>query len=238
MRHLAPTTREQRLPSPRRWPLLVGLLGVLLLIAAVVGFSTSQRPTGLPKTIAPNTAVALAAPESATEQTQTPEISAPPVVGTTAPTPAEPTSPPTKLQIDSLKINAPVEPVGVDAAGEIAIPEDIHTLGWYEYGPAPGSSAGSVVVVGHVDSATQGIGTFFTLKTIAAGAAISLTTADGQQRQYKVVGVQAYPKTSVPLADLFSTAGAPRLTLITCGGQFDKTTHSYESNIVVSAVPQ
>lgn len=151
--------------------------------------------------------------------------------------PAEPNSPPTTLQISSLKINASVVSVGVDAAGDMQIPDDVQTTGWYQFGPAPGSSTGSVVVVGHVDSAEQGSGTFSTLKSITAGAAIVLTTADSQQRQYKVVGVQAYPKSAVPLSDLFSTVGAPRLTLITCGGLFDNATHSHESNVVVTATP-
>ncbi|MEO6955767.1 MAG: class F sortase [Antricoccus sp.] len=228
MRHRAEKAREQRLPFPQRWPLLAGVVGVALLVIALVGWSTRDRPTGLPKTIAANTAAALAS------QTSSPATT-PPVPA--ASPPAEPNSPPTTLQISSLKINAPVVSVGVDAAGDMQIPDDVHTLGWYQFGPAPGSSTGSVVVVGHVDSAEQGIGIFSTLKSITAGAPIVLSTADGQQRQYKVVGVQAYPKSAVPLSDLFSTTGAPRLTLITCGGLFDKVTHSYESNVVVTASP-
>jgi hypothetical protein len=41
----------------------------------------------------------------------------------------------------------------------------------------------------------------------------------------------------VPLSALFSHYGQPRLSLITCGGAFDANAHSYEDNIVVTAVP-
>lgn len=91
--------------------------------------------------------------------------------------------------------------------------------------------------MGHVDSATQGLGTFFNLKTISAAATITITTTDGHRWRYRVVGRQAYPKTSIPLTALFSTTGAPRLTLITCGGQFNRSDHSYLDNIVITARP-
>jgi len=35
---------------------------------------------------------------------------------------------------------------------------------------------------------------------------------------------------------LFARTGQPRLTLITCGGAFNRTTRSYDNNIVVTAV--
>ncbi len=227
--HYCPSeTSERRRRHPLRWPLLAGLVGLALLVVALVGWLNRDRPTGLPSPIAAGTATALANP------------AVPPGAAITSAAPGgatEASSPPAQLQIPTLKIDAPVVPVGVEATGEMAIPQDIHTLGWYEYGPSPGASAGSIVVVGHVDSATQGLGTFFYLRTITAGTTITIITADGQQRQYQVVGLQAYPKTSIPLADLFSTAGAARLTLITCGGQFDEATRSYTDNIVVTALP-
>jgi hypothetical protein len=44
-------------------------------------------------------------------------------------------------------------------------------------------------------------------------------------------------KEQLPLADVFDRSGAPRLVLITCGGQFDYTASSYSDNIVVVATP-
>lgn len=169
-----------------------------------------------------------------------PASSAPTSVPTAAS--AAPAAPPVRLRIDARDvdgrgIDAPVLAVGVDTAGDMAVPDDVNDLGWYRFGPTSGSASGSIVVVGHVDSATQGEGAFFALRTITPGATITVTTADRRQWRYRVVGRQAYPKAAVPLGALFATSGAPRLTLITCGGRFDAAQRSYTDNIVVTAVP-
>jgi LPXTG-site transpeptidase (sortase) family protein len=113
----------------------------------------------------------------------------------------------------------------------------VQDIGWYKFGPAPGATAGSAVLSGHVDSAQQGLGAFARLGEVKAGDAITVTDETGRQFAYRVVGKEAFDKKSVPLADLFSRSGAARLTLITCGGAFDPAALSYVDNIVVTAVP-
>lgn len=141
------------------------------------------------------------------------------------------------MRIDALGIDAPVVAEGVSSDGQMAIPEDIHTLGWYKWGPGAGSPAGSTVIVGHVDSAVAGLGAFFTLARIPDQALIVVSTASGQQFRYRVQAREKLAKKGEPLAALFARTGPPRLTLITCGGEFDRSTRSYEDNIVVTAVP-
>lgn len=148
-----------------------------------------------------------------------------------------PTAAPTSLTIGSAGIAARVVAVGVDGRGGTVIPERVDTVGWYRFGPRPGAGAGSVVLVGHVDSAQQGEGAFFRLRSVRQGAVVSVSGTGGRLFRYRVVGRQEYPKTSVPLAALFSRTGAPRLTLITCGGSFDRSVRHYRDNIVVTAIP-
>ena len=52
-----------------------------------------------------------------------------------------------------------------------------------------------------------------------------------------MVARERYRKTTIPLDRYFARDGAPRLTLITCGGPFDRTTGHYRDNVVVTAVP-
>ncbi len=144
---------------------------------------------------------------------------------------------PARLQIPALHLDAPIEPVGVESNGEMQIPEQISTIGWYKWGPAPGTSTGSVVMAGHVDSAAQGLGAFFYLRNLQAGATVTVTMGSGATRTYRVVGREEFPKTTVPLGQLFSRTGPERLTLITCGGGFDRNARSYYDNVVVTAVP-
>lgn len=144
---------------------------------------------------------------------------------------------PVRIQVPSQEIDIPVEPVGVEDNGLMEIPSDIFTAGWYEYGPNPGSKTGSTVITAHVDSFAQGLGPFAYLKQLTAGADVVVTNSDGVDFRYTVESVQNIKKTQLPLDQVFDRDGAPRLVLITCGGQFDKNVLSYSDNVIVIANP-
>jgi hypothetical protein len=151
---------------------------------------------------------------------------------------ADPTVRPTELRIAELNLTARVQPVGIDAAtGDFAVPPSIDVVGWYRYGPGLEATAGSVVIAGHVDSADQGKGAFFGLRGLDRGDPVTVTGTDGRKRAYRVVAREIYTKTAIPLDRYFARDGAPRLTLITCGGPFDPKTHYYRDNVVITAEP-
>jgi sortase (surface protein transpeptidase) len=143
-----------------------------------------------------------------------------------------------RVHLPGIGVTAPVRAVGVDARGDVAIPERVDSVGWYRYSAAPGTSAGSTVLVGHVDSAASGAGAFFRLRDLGRDDRVVLDLAGGRRLSYRVVSRAEFPKTSVPLPDLFSLAGPARLTLITCGGSFDAAVGSYRDNMVITAVPR
>lgn len=60
---------------------------------------------------------------------------------------------------------------------------------------------------------------------------------DGESRSFRVVARATYLKTELPLDAIFSREGDPVLTLVSCGGGFSRSTGSYDSNVVVYAVP-
>jgi len=128
-------------------------------------------------------------------------------------------------------------PVGVDDRGDLQIPTDVHTVGWYRYGAPPGAARGSIVLAGHVDAASHGIGAFRALWSATPGMVVRLDLGSGSVMTYRVVAREHFDKRAVPLTALFAVTGAPRLTLITCGGPFDQQTLSYTDNVVVTAVP-
>lgn len=140
-----------------------------------------------------------------------------------------------RLDVPALSITASVTPVDADAHGALAVPVDVGRVGWWRGGARPGSSSGTVVIDGHVDSARQGHGALFRLSQAVPGDAITLLTDRGEVR-YTVVARRAYLKAKLP-TDVFATGGRPRLVLITCGGQFVARTHHYRSNVVVYALP-
>lgn len=161
---------------------------------------------------------------------------------------AEPSSPssgpeqlsaPVRVRIPDLGIDAKVFPVGVTSDGALEIPEDINEVGWFKYGPAPGSGQGSSVLVAHRDGTSAGRGVFFPLDSIGEGAKVSVVTDAGSVIRYRVVSVEGIQKSTfnTEIEEFFTGAGKPRLTLITCGGAYEKNNGGYQANVVVTAVP-
>lgn len=150
-------------------------------------------------------------------------------------TPARQPVPPVRVQVSSVGIDIPVDPVGVQGNGEMEVPGDIGRGGWYRYGSDPASAAGTTVIAAHVDSYEAGIGPFAYLKSLTPGEEVVVTTSDGTGHRYVVESVVSVPRDQLPRDDVFDREGAPRLILITCGGQFGGG--EYTDNIVVVAAP-
>jgi hypothetical protein len=142
-----------------------------------------------------------------------------------------------RLALPGYGVDAPLDAVGVDDAGAMALPEDVDRVGWYRFGPVPGAAEGTAVLAGHVDDAEQGLGALAPLREVAAGAEVQVTDAAGALTRWRVVGRELFDKQAVPLDTLFRRSGAPRLVLVTCGGDFDRELRSYRDNVVVVAEP-
>jgi hypothetical protein len=146
-------------------------------------------------------------------------------------------SPPTRLTFPGLGITTSVLPVGVDDAGNLSIPDDPQLLGWWQDGAAPGDGAGAVVIDGHLDSYQRGLGFFVNLQRLQPGDPVAVDGREGARTDWTVDSATLYPRDELPYDQLFSRDGPPRLVLITCGGVFDKVSHSYSDNLVISAKP-
>ena len=144
------------------------------------------------------------------------------------------TATPRRLRIDALAVRgATIVDVGVEDDGEMEIPGPTE-VGWYRFGAAPGE-AGTTVLAAHIAyNGTDGV--FRHLADLPAGARVSVELTDGQVRRYEVTSVEQYDKRALP-ADVWATDGPERLVLITCGGRFNPSLRSYESNIVAWASP-
>jgi hypothetical protein len=144
---------------------------------------------------------------------------------------------PVGLTIKQMSVDAPVLPQGIDPrTGQMKVPRNVTEVGWYQFGPSPGRP-GSAVLAAHVDLEGQGKGVFFELKTLNPGDRVSVDFDDGSRKEFAVEARTVYTKEQLPLDVIFSRQGAPVLTLITCGGGFDSSSRSYDSNVVVYARP-
>lgn len=147
-----------------------------------------------------------------------------------------PGAPPQRLLLPGLGVDAGVTPVEVDPGGALQVPPDPDLVGWWRDGARPGSSAGTVVLAGHVDTRADGPGALFRIAELRPGQSVLLHTAGGELR-YVVRAVRSYPKALLP-PEVFARSGTPRLVLISCGGPFDVRLRHYADNVVVYAVPE
>ncbi len=179
--------------------------------AASVTSSAQQPPVALPDI--PRSSAALA---------DRPPVSAPA---------------PVRLVVAELGIDVPVEAVGLDDQGRMGLPANPAIAAWYRFGSAPGSATGSTVIAAHVDSLVYDIGPFARLADAPAGTRVEVTTADGVVHAYTLESTAIVPKESVDWSGAFARDGSPRLTLVTCGGEFDYDARRYLANVIVTAVP-
>ena len=152
---------------------------------------------------------------------------------TRPPVAAAPLGRPTVLHLPNLQVDASVDPVD-SVKGVLQVPDDIARVGWWQHSAAPGSSVGSTVLDGHIDSAVTGQGALFHLADMNPGDPISLSTTTGTIH-YRVQARRVYVKEEGLPADVFDQQGPGRLVLISCGGPFDSSIRSYQDNIVVFA---
>ncbi len=143
---------------------------------------------------------------------------------------------PSKLRIPAIALSTPpLQPLGRAADASIALPTRPELAGWFTGGPRPGQP-GPAVIIGHVDW-DHSPAVFFRLREMRPGQAVYVDRADGSTQQFRVTRVRQVAKDDFPTDDVYAPDLASSLRLITCGGQFDYSTHNYLDNVIVFASP-
>jgi len=121
--------------------------------------------------------------------------------------------------------------------GLLLVPRGIRAAGWWDGGARVGDAYGAIVIAGHVDSATQGVGPFAELLRARAGDRIAITGETATQR-FVVDAVDLVPKISLDTREeTFAADGPLRLVLITCAGPFLPAQGGYQDLAVITARP-
>lgn len=148
----------------------------------------------------------------------------------------QPAGPPSltamRLRIPAIGVDASVENLGLMQDGTMETPRRWEDVGWYSGSPLPGES-GVSVISGHVDSHT-GTAVFYRLHELQPGNSI-VVSRDGRTAVFDVLSIRSYPEDSVPRQELLSSAGPPRLALLTCAGDFNRLTQRYNDRLLVLA---
>ncbi len=141
------------------------------------------------------------------------------------------TSQPVLLAVPAAKINVALDRLYLDAQGEMIVPTDTRSAGWWRK-KRPSSP---LVLVGHFDSKT-GPAVFFHVNDLRFGDHVFVTFDDGSNASYTVRQIERVDKDRFPSQRVYNE-GKNEIRLVTCGGKFNRRTGHYEDNVVVYATP-
>ncbi|MFC8447540.1 class F sortase [Kitasatospora sp. NPDC057223] len=227
--HRADRTRRSRRPS---WAPAAAAGSLSLALAALV---LLPAPEHAPVRIE----YAGRAPEPATAPTGPgiPGTAAPaptPVPTAPTPDPAAAASPPVRLLIPGIGVDAPVEGGGLNPDGTVEVPpaDRPGQVDWYREGPAPGQT-GPAVILGHLDT-RKGPAVFHRLPQLRPGDRIDIRRQDGSTVTFRVRELRQAPKSGFPTQAVYGNTDTPQLRLVTCGGKVAADGH-YTDNIIVLA---
>jgi hypothetical protein len=213
----------------------VTVLAVIVAAGAVAAFRLSV-PLGMP---APpvSTATSPVAPTPPVRE----QRPAPPLQDAggdaRAPVPAReplPRGEPTRVVIPVIEVDASLVRLGLRRDRAMEVPA-FGLAGWYAEGSMPGHP-GPAVVAAHVDS-RSGPDVFADLGRLAAGDHVHVDYDSGDRVTFVVTRSERTAKTALPAASIWPLTNARLLTLITCGGAFDRSSGHYVDNVIVFTVP-
>lgn len=138
---------------------------------------------------------------------------------------------PVEMEIPRIGVKAPVVPVGTEADGKMQSPTGAVDIGWWK-GRRPGM--GNALFAAHVNW-NGALGTFYRLKELREGDEI-IVRGDGQTMTYRIAWVRNFSG-GIDATDLLGNKSGEQIaTLITCGGQFDRSIGHHLERVVARAV--
>lgn len=144
---------------------------------------------------------------------------------------------PVLITIPAIGVRSPVLALGQARSGAMEVPPPgphYNDAGWYRHSPTPGT-LGPAVVVGHLDSVTEGPSVFARLGSLHPRDLVRITRADGSVAVFAIEAVRRYTKAKFPTQLVYANTNHAALRLITCGGPFESASGHYRDNIVVLA---
>jgi LPXTG-site transpeptidase (sortase) family protein len=141
--------------------------------------------------------------------------------------------PPGRLIIRTIGVNARVVGVTTDKQGNMGVTTTSYDVGWYSPGVVPGQP-GDAVIDGHLDWYDTSRAVFYNLKSVGMGDDIEVQRLDGVTHHFRVTSVKTVAY-NAQVPGLFANSGAPRLTLITCGGPWNQKLGQYLQRVIVDA---
>lgn len=141
---------------------------------------------------------------------------------------------PRRIVIPSIEVDGFIQKVGLNHEGAVSAPSNVNFAGWYVNSVVPGE-AGLSIVDGHV-SGRYSDGIFADLHQLKPGDTFEIEFGNLSRISFEV-----HEKRQLAATDaaglLFerNTQITSQLNLITCGGEYDPSTETFEERLIVVA---
>ena len=147
------------------------------------------------------------------------------------------TAPIARLTIPRFNVDAPVIVLGLDEEGVMEAPDGGVDVAWYEFTAHPGTGS-NAVFSGHVDWTFEngpGPAVFWNLQNMVMGDVIKVRLDDGTEYEYKVIYQEQIDPDDADVQSIVGPTPREIITLITCGGTFDRSIGHYTNRVIVKA---
>jgi hypothetical protein len=141
---------------------------------------------------------------------------------------------PRRVVIEAIGVDAELVELGLQPDGAMEVP-GFGWAGWYAEGPPPGHP-GPAVIAAHVDS-RSGPDVFYRLRELVPDDEVVVRYDGGDEVVFRVVASERVSKDELPGDRIWPVTADRLLTLITCGGEFDRSVRHYRDNVIVFTSP-
>ena len=139
------------------------------------------------------------------------------------------------IQNSISNIICPVDPVGYNANGQMDTVRSAFRAGWFMYGGDP-VRGGNTLIAGH-NRYSGRLGYFSVIKDkMLPGDIVIVEMQNGEYAYYAVDTITEYPYDAVP-DSVMNIYGRPRLTLITCLGDYSSVIHTSRHRVIAVCYP-
>lgn len=129
-------------------------------------------------------------------------------------------------------VSAPIVKVGINTQAEMVVPRNARDVAWLDQGPYPGDTQ-NVVLAGHIRYSGV-LGTFGRLQSAAPGDVV-VVEMDGKRYEYRVEWACLFDRDTDLAEKIMGYTEQPSLTMISCGGVFDRAAGTHNKRVAVRA---
>lgn len=136
------------------------------------------------------------------------------------------------VQIPRFGVAAPVYKVGVNTSNEMVLPHNSRDVAWLDQGPFPGDTQ-NAVLAGHIRY--SGVpGSFGRILSMNPGDVV-VVEMDGKRWEFQVRWTCLFARDTALAEQIMGYTNVPSVTLISCGGVFDRAAGTHNKRVAVRA---